>query len=227
MKVYKLAIIFLFGVLLMVACNKGSVGQEALETNMIVSEKKKKQKSKIAQMAQDIAPAPQNPVANQAFPDLNQEKAINMATKATKNLPVYQEYQGRNLEILEVFEGRCVGCWVVNVEFNLQSEKDFKRTDRATVKVSINGWQITDVVYARRSQNIFTKIQCQQIGGRVLKTTDRALCGEEEKIIGEVKDLNEPALCCQPESMAQPTPPEPVSTPTPAQVTEPPINSEL
>ncbi|MGC9443853.1 MAG: hypothetical protein ACP5E9_02805 [Candidatus Methanospirareceae archaeon] len=89
----------------------------------------------------------QTPVSDYVNPAEAQAREI--AVNYVKDMDVYRNYSGRDLQVINVLQARCPGCWQVELEFFLTSEKDPARTDRATVRVTLESWEVVDVVYAQ------------------------------------------------------------------------------
>ena len=63
----------------------------------------------------------------------------------------YKKYNGRNLKVTNATPAGCPGCWHIGLEFYLRSEKDPARTDKATVELTLDNWEVVDVVSAQGS----------------------------------------------------------------------------
>lgn len=66
------------------------------------------------------------------------DTAIRSSLEYVKNMPEYQIYQGKGLSVISTNEGRCVGCWYVNVTFERNSLLDLNQTERVTGVVFVN-----------------------------------------------------------------------------------------
>jgi hypothetical protein len=75
-------------------------------------------------------------------------QAQEIAKDYVMNMDEYKNYTGRNLRITEVIQAQCPGCWQIELEFYRASEKDPSRTDRATVTITLDNWEVVDVLYA-------------------------------------------------------------------------------
>ena len=51
--------------------------------------------------------------------------------------------------VTNVIQARCPGCWQIELEFYLTSEKYPERTDKATVELTLDNWEVVDVVSAQ------------------------------------------------------------------------------
>jgi hypothetical protein len=89
----------------------------------------------------------QTPVSDYGNPAEAQAREI--ALNYVKDMDEYRNYSGRDLQVTHVLQTRCPGCWQVELEFFLISEKDPSRIDRATVTVTLENWEVVDVVYAQ------------------------------------------------------------------------------
>ncbi|HDS45721.1 MAG TPA: hypothetical protein ENN68_06490 [Methanomicrobia archaeon] len=89
----------------------------------------------------------QAPIAD--IPGREELEAREIARSYVLNLDAYRNYEGRDLKVTEVVQARGPGCWQVELDFFLISEKDPSRIDRATVTVWLENWEIMDVVYAQ------------------------------------------------------------------------------
>jgi hypothetical protein len=89
----------------------------------------------------------QTPVSDYVNPAEAQAREI--ALNYVKDMDVYRNYSGRDLQVTHVLQTRGPGCWQVELEFFLTSEKDPARTDRATVRVTLENWEVVGVVYAQ------------------------------------------------------------------------------
>jgi hypothetical protein len=75
--------------------------------------------------------------------------ARGIAKDYVANMDDYKNYNGHNLEVTNVIQARCPGCWHIELVFYLTSEKDPERTDKATVKLTLDNWEVVDVVSAQ------------------------------------------------------------------------------
>ena len=89
----------------------------------------------------------QTPVSE--FDSPGEAQAVETAKTYVMNTDDYKNYNGRNLSVTNVIQARCPGCWQIELEFYLTSEKDPERTDRATVKITLENWEVVDVLYAQ------------------------------------------------------------------------------
>jgi len=89
----------------------------------------------------------QTPVSDYLNPAEAQAREI--AEEYVTAMDEYRNYSGRDLTVTNVVQARCPGCWQIELEFYLISEKDPARTDRATVTVTLENWEVIDVVYAQ------------------------------------------------------------------------------
>jgi len=87
------------------------------------------------------------PVTDYASPAEAQAREI--AKDYVMNMDEYTNYTGRNLRIPEVIQAQCLGYWQIELEFYLNSEKDPSRTDRATITITLDNWEVVDVLYAQ------------------------------------------------------------------------------
>ncbi|MBN1454739.1 MAG: hypothetical protein JW945_00585 [Methanomicrobia archaeon] len=83
------------------------------------------------------------------IPGREELEAREIARSYVLNMDAYQTYEGRDLTVTNVLQARCPGCWQVELEFFLTSEKDPSRIDRATVTVTLDNWVVVDVIYAQ------------------------------------------------------------------------------
>ena len=81
--------------------------------------------------------------------DTGQEKAVELAKQHVQGMDDFNNYNGRDLKVLNVLQARCPGCWVIDLEFALDSAKDPARTDIATVKLGLDAWEVIDVAYSQ------------------------------------------------------------------------------
>jgi hypothetical protein len=103
----------------------------------------------------------QTPVSDYENPAEAQAREI--AMNYAMNLDEYRNYSGRDLRVTNVKQARCPGCWQIELEFYLTSEKDPARTDRATVTVTLEDWEVVDVVYAQGGLEPLTYEEAQAI----------------------------------------------------------------
>jgi hypothetical protein len=89
----------------------------------------------------------QTPVSG--YVNTAEAQAREIALNYVKDRDVYRNYSGRDLHVTNVLQARCPGCWQVELGFLLISEKDPSRIDRATVTVTLENWEVVDVVYAQ------------------------------------------------------------------------------
>jgi|GEM_PF-969188 len=89
----------------------------------------------------------QTPVSDYLNPAEAQAREI--ATNYVMIMDEYRNYSGRDLQVTNVVQARCPGCWQIELEFFLTSLKDPERTDRATVTVTLENWKVVDVVYVQ------------------------------------------------------------------------------
>ncbi len=89
----------------------------------------------------------QTPVSDYKNPAEVQAREI--VEEYMMNMDEYRNCSGRDLKVTNITQARCPGCWQIELEFYLTSEKDPARTDRATVTVTLENWEVVDVVYAQ------------------------------------------------------------------------------
>lgn len=91
-----------------------------------------------------VPPSPGRPVEDVPVPsDAGVNRASDIARGYVLNLDYYSSRNGRNLEVLDVLQARCFGCWSVNVMFEADSDV-LPETDVYTVLVSIEDWVVSD-----------------------------------------------------------------------------------
>ena len=70
-------------------------------------------------------------------PAQGQTQAIEIAKEYVEAMDSYVDYDGRDLKVTNIIQAQCPGCWQVELEFYLASEKDPERTDKATVRLTL------------------------------------------------------------------------------------------
>jgi hypothetical protein len=103
----------------------------------------------------------QTPVSDYGNPAEAQAREI--ALNYVKDMDEYRNYSGRDLQVTHVSQARCPGCWQVELEFFLISEKDPSRIDRATVTVTLENWEVVGVVYVPGSLEPLTYEEARAI----------------------------------------------------------------
>ncbi len=81
--------------------------------------------------------------------DTGREKAVELAEQHVQGMDDFINYNGHDLKVVNVLQARCPGCWVIDLEFALDSAKDPARIDIATVKLTLEAWEVVDVVYSQ------------------------------------------------------------------------------
>ena len=130
------------------------------------------------------------------YDTIAEDKALKIAKDYVMNMTEYPDWNGSELKITNVLRARCPGCWVIDIEFYMASEKDPERIDKAKVKITLGDWKVVDVVYARGSAIILTNEECTKQDGRVVNTAGGYACDDNETNSGDVKGFTSPNVCC-------------------------------
>ena len=124
-------------------------------------------------------------------------RAIEVAKAHVKEMSEYAD-GGRGLRRTDLLQARCPGCWMVELQFDRDSQEAAGKTDRITVKVMLEGWEVADAESSKATITVLTPEECDAIGGRVLNTLGGFECYDNEVEEGEVEGLLCPCVCCVP-----------------------------
>ena len=130
--------------------------------------------------------------------DKGQEIAMQIAENYVKNTKEYMEENGRNLKTVNIIQMRCIGCWHIAFQYDLDLGKptDIYTNDRVTINLTLNEWNVVDVVFGRGGVSILTDEECRASGGRSVNIVGGTTCNDDEKNTGEVNDFISPNICC-------------------------------
>lgn len=87
------------------------------------------------------------PVSREPVP-ISLEESREIAHDYVTSMEEYRNYNGRNLTLVETVTLRCPYCWQFVYTFGMESMKDPAVTDRATIRVTVIGGRVSDVVAA-------------------------------------------------------------------------------
>lgn len=123
--------------------------------------------------------------------------AVGVATEYTMQMEQYTKEHGRHIRVIEVHQAKCPGCWTVDLEYLVDSEKGFQ-ADKIKVSVQIKDYVAVDSTFAREGASILTPLECQSEGGTVRIATGTVNpCMPSEEEIGEVSEFISPHACCK------------------------------
>ena len=91
----------------------------------------------------------QEPVMPKYTPEAEQ-RARQVAMDYAMGMKPYMEGNGRNLLVISVRQEKCVGCWYVDLQYDLNSITG-SGTDRMTLNFSLSEWKIVDGLSERMS----------------------------------------------------------------------------
>ncbi len=128
------------------------------------------------------------------YDSADSDAAATMAIAAVRNSSSFLQGIGRQLEVSNILSARCPGCWQVNLRYIADGAKTDK--DRVTVQVTIDDWEITDIVEARSALAMMTVEECMDRGGRPVDTVAGGTCRDDETDVGDVTDFISPTICC-------------------------------
>ncbi len=126
-----------------------------------------------------------------------QGQAVEIAEEYVMNMKPYVEENGRNLNVKMLVQMKCPGCWQVVLQYDADPGKatDDYTNDRITVNVTLNNWEIVNVVSGRGGVIVLSPEECDSKGGRVVNTLGET-CASDETNAGEVEGLMCPCICC-------------------------------
>ncbi len=125
-----------------------------------------------------------------------EEKAVEVARNFVRMLRQFKDGNGRSIEILNVTEGNCSGCWVVDLQLYLDARVNPEDTNKANVKLTIEDWKIVEGDFIQRPGKVLTPQECEEKDGRNVNTVAGNGCDEGETNIAEVKGFISPNICC-------------------------------
>ncbi|MEA3230004.1 MAG: hypothetical protein U9P44_03740 [archaeon] len=125
-------------------------------------------------------------------------QAVEIALFYVRNTEPYKKENGKDLNIINILQARCPGCWQISLQYDLDLEKptDIYTNDRMTINLTLNDWTVVSEVSKRGSIISLTLQECESKGGRVVNTLGET-CTDDEKNIGDVKGLFCPCICCK------------------------------
>jgi putative hemolysin len=121
------------------------------------------------------------------------QKAIEAAKAHAKTLK--QWIEGADIEISRVTEADCVGCYTVQMEFDVPKKDNPNMTERVSVSVDMDNWVVSDV----GTETVDTELspeECEDRGGTPLNTVAGDTCKPEETNLGKVVGFISPNICC-------------------------------
>ena len=129
-----------------------------------------------------------------------QGSAIEIAGNYAKNMKPYTDENGRDLKINSVVQARCLGCWSVYIQYNLDIGKSTNTytNDRMIVNITLTDWKVTDAVSSRRGVIVVSPVECLAKGARTVNIVGGDSCSINETNIGDVKGFISPNICCVP-----------------------------
>lgn len=81
--------------------------------------------------------------------DTGEKIAESIARSYVERMSGYTTLNGREIKVTNITQARCIGCWLVELEYSLDSEKDSSSTDSGTASIAIENWQVIDAVFTR------------------------------------------------------------------------------
>ncbi len=126
------------------------------------------------------------------------QQAIDIAKQAASGLDsTTLSNEKTTMSVKNVIQAKCPGCWVVELEYSLQEEGS-NRVQKATVKVTLENWEVTNTSYSQITDLVFTPEECEAEGGRPVNIVGGTGCNEDEIDIGDVVGFISPNVCCVP-----------------------------
>jgi hypothetical protein len=114
--------------------------------------------------------------------ELEDENLREAARVAVAGMPVDPE--SRSYTVLNVWPGRCPGCFVVELEFGQE-----------IWSVQLQEYEITQIL-PKNDKVGMTPEECLELGGEPLNTVGGAACEEGQKNAGDVVGFISPNICC-------------------------------
>jgi len=131
-------------------------------------------------------------------PEDENMKAVNMANQVASGLEsTIISDERTTMSVSSVTQSECEGCWAVELEYKL-IEEGSDRIQKATVKVTIENWEVADTSYSQVTDIALTSQECEAEGGRIAIIADGKGCSEDEAEMGDVIELVSPGVCCIP-----------------------------
>ncbi|MGC9310285.1 MAG: hypothetical protein ACP5E4_01020 [Candidatus Aenigmatarchaeota archaeon] len=127
-----------------------------------------------------------------------EERAANIAMIYARGLDPYIVYNGRDIRVTGTRSLPCPGCWDVGLQFYLDPQDKEAPAKKATLKLTIENWAVTDAVYSQEEAIIITKDECGCFRGRVVDLRNAEGCSENETYMAKVEDPTFPLICCHP-----------------------------
>ncbi|MBN2101363.1 MAG: hypothetical protein JW716_00660 [Candidatus Aenigmarchaeota archaeon] len=130
-------------------------------------------------------------------PEDENVKAVNIAKGAASGLDsTILSNENTTMKVKDTVRRDCPGCWIVELEYSLMEESN--RVQKATVKITIDDWKVSDTSYSQITDVAFTPEECVSEGGRAVNTVGGEGCNEDETEIGDVVGFISPNICCVP-----------------------------
>ena len=126
-----------------------------------------------------------------------------MATQYVEEMSEFSDNNGRNLEVIDIIQAKCVGCYIVELSFLTNSLKNSSLVDRVIVTLTINNWEVSDAVISYESKDSYDEItlpeavisieECEKMGGEVYNILEETKY--EGFLVGRIEGLNCPCAC--------------------------------
>jgi hypothetical protein len=118
--------------------------------------------------------------------EIPQSRARFVAINYIRETEDYIQNNGRNMKILDVTEEECEGCWVIQIQYDADSETGL---DAVKVSLSISNWEVTNTDTERHS--IMSEQECESYNGKVQETNSDCI-----RKIGVIASLDRRLVCC-------------------------------
>lgn len=123
-------------------------------------------------------------------PEEIEKAVVNVAEEYVTDADYYQDNNGKNLEVVEVLQEDCSGCWLIKLKF------DGASIGQVEVKITLIDAKVKEVFYAKGGVDILTEVECLAKKGRVVDTSIGDDCKPEEAIIAEISAEENGGICC-------------------------------
>ena len=128
-----------------------------------------------------------------------EEKSVDVeriATQYVEGMDEFLDNNGRDLKVIDILQTRCVGCYVVELVFLMDSLEDSSVVDTAVVTLTISDWKVSgaSISYEEETSEdtilpnaVITIDECGKMGGEVYNILEET--EYEGFLVGRIDEL--------------------------------------
>jgi len=125
----------------------------------------------------------------------DESRAITLARNHLLFTEDFKNNNGRALEMKEIVQARCPGCWNIKGNYISDSTDDTK-TFVAQFEIVMSSWQVIQTNIDYENAQILAVDTCISSFGKVVELAGQSLCPDGLVYIGEVRGMDVPHVCC-------------------------------